>query len=919
MLLGRSRESRELDRALALALAGTSAIRVLVGAPGVGKTALLSSLVEHALAGPTHWQVLSARGHQDEGLVPFAALTSVLGQHVDDLAAVPDTLRTALRRALGRDTGPPPAPFLVASATLQALAVLAARGPTVLVVDDVHWVDRQSALALLFAVRRLRHEPLATFLAVRADTPAADVLVDFPLVRVRGLEPGDAAELLRETYPDLAPRVVEELVGRCDGNPLALLQSGRSLSAGQRSGQASLDGAGSAEARALVARQVRAAGAAARLAALVVALEPALSRAAALRALASLGLEATALTDAREAGLVQEHGTGLAPPHPLVAAALVEAADPVERHQVHLALAGAIRAEGGTDTWRPAWHEGRGVGRPSEPHALELESLAGIARARGDVATAARVLEQAAAITPDREPRAGRLVAAGECAVLAGLPHAAELLARGRDAATDPGLRARADRLLARHAAPQGDVDTVSRIADGYDAGRDRAGAAWLHALASEAAYVRGRAPDFERHVRTALGLALGLPAEERMFVDACHLHYLARRGSHDHALAHRVTTTFLAHVEPDLAAAVAQCLLHSDEWELAHRVVGAALPLAHRRSEVPALAWLQTVAAELALHDGDLDRATVAAVEALTTAHTIGHEAAALHAEAVLALVDATAGRAVDCETRAHRVTARAGADGVRSPLYFTDLAVARLALSQGDGAAAVPLLSAAMHRLEAWHSVEVTLWPALPELVDAQVRARDLPAAAASLRRLTATPGVTATRTGRAWVAHCLMATADGPALDASYDEARRRTDEAGDPLLAARTRLVYAERVRRAARRRDAVAAAEDALARFDALGARLWRTRAERELVALGQDAPAHPDALLVTLTPQERQIAEIAATGAPTRQIAAAVFLSPKTVEHHLTHIYRTLGVRSKSELAARLAAGLGAVRPPPSP
>jgi DNA-binding CsgD family transcriptional regulator len=919
VLLGRSRESRELDRALALAAAGTSAIRVLLGPPGIGKTTLLSSLVERALAAPERWQVLSARGHQEEGVVPYAALTSVLGRHLDDLAGLPERLGTVLRRALGRDRGPAPEPFLVASATLQALAQLASHGPTLLVLDDVHWLDRQSSLALLFAVRRLRHEPLASFLTVRAGTPAATRLVDFPLVRVGGLAPPDAAELLRRSYPDLAPLVAAELVLRCDGNPLALLETGRALSADQRAGLAALDGAGSVEARTPVARQVLAAGTTARLAALVVALEPALTRATALRALASLGLASSALAEAEDAGLVRANGDGLAPGHPLVAAAVVETADPVERHQVHLALAGAIRAEGGTETWRPAWHEGRAVDRPSEPHARELDGLAGIARAQGDVSTAARVLEQAAAVTPDPEARAARLVAAGECAILAGLPHAVELLTRGREAGTDPTVRARADRLVALHAAPRGDVQTVARIAARYDAGHDRAGAAVLHALAGEAAYVRGLAPDLERHVRAALPLAEGLPDTERLLVDVCHLHDLARRGSYDHALAHRVAATFLAHVEPDLAAPVAQGLLHSDEWELARRVVDAVLPLARQRSQVPALTWLETVAAELALHDGDLDRATACAVEALTMAHTIGHETAAMHAEAVLALVDSVAGRAVDCESRARRVTERSGAAGVHAPRCFTALAVARLALSRGDGAAAVPLLAAALQRLDDWGGVEVAVWPVLPELVEAQVRARDLTGAGAGTRRLATAPGVTAIRTGRAWLAHCRLATADPAALDAAYEEARLRTDEAGDPLLCARTRLVYAERVRRAGRRRDAVTAAQEALTRFDAMGARLWRTRAERELVALGHDAPPAPASLLDGLTPQERQIAQIAATGAPTRQIAAAVFLSPKTVEHHLTHVYRRLGVRSKSELAARLAAGRGEVRPPPSP
>jgi len=910
MLLGRSRESRELDRAVEAAATGVSAIRVLVGPPGIGKTSLLSDLVERVRTRGEDWRVLVARGHQDEGGLPYAGLVSVLAGVRDELDAVPAHLRHALGCALGEHDGPAPAPFLVASATLQALAAAAAAGPTLLVLDDMHWLDRQSSLALLFAVRRLRHEAVASLLAVRAGTAAADALAEFPSLPVGGLATAPAVALLRTAHPDLDPAVGRALAARCGGNPLALLHTARSLTAAQRGGRAPLDGVGRQPVRSSVEQRVRAAGDAERLAALVVALEPGISRVAAVRALASLGLGPAALAGAVATGLVREQGSTVLAQHPLVGTTLVELADPVERHQVHLALAGAIRAEGGADSWRPVWHEGSAVDRPSEPHARELEGLAGIARAQGDLATAARVFEQAAAITPDDDTRARRLADAGECAVVAGLPQAAELLARcleAGDTSPDPHLRARAQRLQVLLAAPQGDVETASRVAAGYDATLDRAGAALLHGMASQAAYVSSRVREFEEHVRQALRFAEGLLEHERMLVDVCHLLYLARRGSYDHLLAHRVADCYLRHPDPDLGRPVAESLVHADQWDLAARVLDAVLPLARRRGQVPALTWLQVAAAELALHHGDLDRATVAAVEALTMARTIGHEVAAMHAEGMLALVDAAAGRAADCGARVHRVVELARASGVSSPLFLTDLAVARLALSDGDPAAAVRLFTDALRRQDEAGAVGLVVWTALPELVEAQVRARDASGAQASMRRLMATPGASVTRTGRAWLAHCLMATGPDRGLDQAYAEACSRTDEAGDPLLAARTRLVYAERVRRARRRRDAAAAAQEALARFDEIGARLWRTRAERELAALGHQAPPPPSSLLGQLTPQERQIAELAATGAPTREIAAAVFLSPKTVEHHLTRVYRTVGVRSKSELAAVLA------------
>ena len=906
MLLGRSRESRELDRAVDAAATGVSAVRVLVGPPGIGKTSLLGDLVERLGSRTEDWRVLSARGHQDEGALPYAGLVSALDGVRDDLAAVPTHLRHALRCALGMEEGPAPAPFLVASATLQALAATAADAPTLLVLDDMHWLDRQSSLALLFALRRLRHEAVAALLAVREATPAAESLAGFPVLPVVGLAPAPAADLLRHTHPDLDVGVARALALRCAGNPLALLNAARVLTEDQRAGRAPLDGVGREPVHASVQQRVRGAGHAERLAALVVALEPGLGQAAAQRAIASLGLAPDALPGAVAAGLVREHADTLVAAHPLVGTTLVELAEPVERHQVHLALAGAIRAEGGADRWRPVWHEGRAVDRPSEPHARELQGLAGIARAQGDLATAARVFEQAAAITPDDATRALRLAEAGECAVVAGLPQAVELLVRCREASTDPQLRARAERLLVMQAAPLGDVATASRVAAGYDATLDRAGAALLHGMASQAAYVSSRFTEFEQHVRQALRLADGLPEQQRMLVDVCHLQYLSRRGNYDHVLAQRVAACYLEDPDPDLGRPVAESLVHADEWDLAGRVLDAVLPVARQRSQVPALTWLQIVAAELALHHGDLDRATVAAVEALTMARTIGHDAAAMQAEGVLAVVDAAAGRVADCTARTRRVAEQARSSGVGSPVFLTDLAAARLALSSGDPAAAVRLFADALRRLDDVGAVDLVVWTALPELVEAQVRARD-GAAQTTMRRLMATPGASMTRTGRAWVAHCLMATGPDQGLDQAYAEACSRTDEAGDPLLAARTRLVYAERVRRARRRRDAAAAAQDALARFDAIGARLWRNRAERELAALGRQVPPPPSSLLQQLTPQERQIAEIAATGAPTREIAAAVFLSPKTVEHHLTRVYRTVGVRSKSELAALLA------------
>jgi DNA-binding NarL/FixJ family response regulator len=133
--------------------------------------------------------------------------------------------------------------------------------------------------------------------------------------------------------------------------------------------------------------------------------------------------------------------------------------------------------------------------------------------------------------------------------------------------------------------------------------------------------------------------------------------------------------------------------------------------------------------------------------------------------------------------------------------------------------------------------------------------------------------------------------------------FEEALRLHARTPDVFEAARTRLAYGARLRRARKRVRAREELRAALEMFERLGSPPWADQAAAELAATGETARRRDPSTIDELTPQELQIARLLADGKTTREAAAAVFLSPKTVEYHLRHVYQKLGVRSREELA----------------
>jgi len=905
MLLGRERERQELDRVLATARSGRSAVLALVGEPGIGKTALLEYAEEQAAG----LRVLRARGIDSEAHVPFAGLLELLRPALGLLERIPPPQAAALEGALALRPGAVGERFAVGAATLSLLAAHAETWPTLVLVDDAHSLDRSSAEALLFALRRLLAEPLAAIVTVREGEPSLLDGADLPPLRVGGLDPDAAAALVAPVARDLAERLYRATAG----NPLALLEL---AAEGSQAAGPPIDLPVPVSARISSAflRRAEALDEDARRLLVLVAANDSGETAVLARAAASLGLDLAGLDAAETAGLVRLAEGRAEFRHPLARAAIYSESPVDGRREAHRALAASLPDR---ELDRRAWHLALAALGPEDAAASALEQAGARARERGAHAVAAAAFERAARLAPDDERRGRLLFAAADAAWLAGsAERAVSLLDEIRTVDASGDRLVRIEHLRGRIAASQGPVmqgyEVLAAAAE-QAADSEPELAVTMLAEAVDAAFFAGAASDMLRAARrarellpagasmraeflaaTAEGMALVFGGDGERGIDAF------RRGVE---LAERSAEL---QTDPGLLSWLVMGPLWLREAEAGRALVETAVENARAQAALGVLPrLLDRVARDHAAAD---QWATAEAEydEAIRLARETGQRTELAAALAGLAWLEARHGRETAC--RAHAEEARELCASLGIGLYeaWAIRALGELELALGRPAEAARLLEEEVLRLRELGIGDVDTSPAA-ELVEAYVRLGRPADAAAKADELEEQARAKGQPWSLARAARCRGLLADDDELESCFEEALRLHERTPDVYEAARTRLAYGARLRRARRRVRARKQLRAALEAFDRLGADPWSELARAELEATGETARRRDASTADTLTPQELQIAQLLAAGKTTREAAAALFLSPKTVEYHLRHVYRKLGVSSRAELAEKLA------------
>jgi DNA-binding CsgD family transcriptional regulator len=904
MLLGRMQERREIELALAQARAGTSATLALVGEPGIGKTALL----DHAAQQAEDMQLLRARGVESEAEIPFASLLELVRPALSMLERIPRPQAVALEGALALRPSTAQDRFAVGAATLSLLAAYADDRPVAILLDDAHWLDRSSAHALLFAVRRLMADPIAVLVAARENEPSLLDGADLPMMRIEGLTARETATLLDGVGLEAAAR----LHAATAGNPLALMEL--------RGEVADLalapEGAPVLVPARIVDAFLRRAGTldeSARRALVLAATSDSGEFSTLERAAARLDVDLGWLSAAEDVGLVSLRPGAVEFRHPLARSAVYAAAPAEHRRAAHQALAAALPDR---DIDRRAWHLAAAAVGADERASAALEQAGIRSQARSAYATASSAFERAGRLSADHERTARLLHLAAEMAWLAGLAErATTLLDEGRALTADGNLVTTIDGLAGQITVRRGPVMR------GYEmlvAAAERAAderAIELLAEAVAAGYYAGE---------TAEMLGVAERARGRLSADAsARARFLAAMAT---GVAHIVAgdaavgavalreAIDLAESESSLRddlyllAWLALAPIFLREADTGRWLIDEALDTARARAAVGSLPFLLNL---IARDHATTDRwalAETAYREAIDLARESDQRIGLTFGLAGLAWLEARRGREAECRAHADEAIALSPQTGARMHEVWSSAALAELELGLGNAGEAVARLQHHDRLLRELGITDVDL-SAGPELVEAHLRLGQVEPAILVADGLLAAARAKGQPWSLARALRCQGLLADDPgAMAAAFDAALGEHERTPDAFETARTRRAYGERLRRARNRVGAREQLRAALAIFEHLGADPWADGTRAELAATGVTARRRNPSTLDDLTPQELQIALALAGGKTTRETAAALFISPKTVEYHLRHVYDKLGIRSRPELARRLIA-----------
>jgi DNA-binding CsgD family transcriptional regulator len=907
-MLGRHSECAALDQLVASVRAGPSRALVLRGEAGVGKSALMEYLAQHS----SGCGVARAVGVESEMELAYAGLQQLCAPFLDRVERLPGPQRDALGTAFGLRDGDPPDRFLVGLAVLSLLSEVAEDRPLVCVVEDAHWLDAASAHALAFVARRLGAESVGLVFAVRE--PSGERRFEgLPELAVVGLDDGDAHELLASVVTGpLDERVRDRLVAETRGNPLALLELPRRLTPAELAGGFWLsDGpALSGRIEQSFTERLSPLPPSTRLLLLVAAAEPLGDPVLVWRAAAELGIGPDADAPAAAAGLV-DFGAQVRFGHPLVRSAVKRAAAPQERQRVHHALAEATDAD--IDPDRRAWHRAHATAGLDEDVAAELERSAGRARARGGLAAGAAFHERAVELTPDPRRRAQRALLAAKGKHQAGANDAAlRLLAVAEAGPLDELEQARAQLLHAQitfamtrgRDAPPLLLEAAKRL-EPLDPRLARE--AYLEAFAaahSAHRLVRGGDPreiaaavlaaDWELSTRACDLLLDGLAVLTREgYVAGAPALKVALRAFRDERLSEEDELRWLW-----LACRIAHALADDGAWD---ELTARHLELARRAGAFSLLPVALTDRMHVELFSGRIGVAMTLAAEADAVVEATGSHVT-LRTSIVLANWRGRDAEAVALIEARRQDVLRRG-EGLSLAANDWGSAIRYNGLGRYEDA-----LAAAERAAEDPRGLGVPIWVlSVSELIEAAARSGQAERATGPLAQLAETAHAAGTDWALGTHARAAAMLVEGQAAERLYREAIERLSRIKTRATLARTHLLYGEWLRREHRRVDAREQLRVAYTMLSDMGMDAFAERARRELQATGETARKRTVETLDELTPQEVQVARLAADGQTNPEIGAQLFLSPRTVEWHLTKIFGKLEISSRKQLRSALS------------
>jgi DNA-binding CsgD family transcriptional regulator len=906
---GRTTERDRVSQLLDTVRGGESAVLVVRGEAGIGKSALLDNCAGQA----SGFRVARIAGMQSETELPFAGLHQLCAPMLTQVDKLPDPQKNALRVAFGLASGGPPDRFLVALAVLSLLAEVAQKRPLLCVIDDAQWLDAASGQVLGFVGRRIVAESVLMLFAVR-ERAAHYHFAGLPEIVLHGLADEDARSLLAATIPGrLDARIRDRIVAETRGNPLALLELSTGMTAAGLAGGFAvpqIDLPGRLEEHFM--RRLEALPESTQRLLLLAAADPTGDVALLWRAAQTLGIE----RDSTEIGDIDELvdiGVQVQFRHPLVRSAVYSAASSQDRRSMHLALAAAMDAQ--IDPDRRVWHLALAAEGTDEEVASELERSAGRAQSRGGLAAAAAFLQHSVALTEDPERRADRALAAAQAQLQAGeFDEALRLLKVAKIHSRNELQRAQIDLLIGQMALAAGKgaeastqlLEVATRL-ESLDVNLARETYLDAFAAAFFAGELGGRDQlrQVSRAVRTAprssdssrlsdlLLDGISLLFTEGWAVAAPTLREaVGAFGGEDMSVEKGLQRgTLVGAMAATLWEFESMAAVFGRQTELA-RSAGALAPLCFAlNADVFVTAWRGELVAAAALS---------AETDALTEATRIRNPPSG--ALLLMALRGDEPYGSTFIRTETDLARARGEGSVVQAGLWAAGVLGNGLghyeeAMTQSRQASEGPT-----HHLISW---------ALTELIESAERSGSQPMAIDAVERLAQSVEGSESHWALGIMARCRALVSDSETAEAHYLDA---IDHLGRTPLRpenGRAHLLYGEWLRRQKRRSEARIELRRAYDMFDEIGMLAFAERARRELHATGETVRKRPEDTRNDLTPQEEQIARLALEGRTNPEIGAQLFISARTVEWHLRKVFSKLGISSRRELQGALRAQTG--------